>query len=94
MLFKDFWVAQSVKGPTLDFSSGYDLMGSLVQAPHGTLLIAQSLLGILCLLLSLLLPCWCTHSLKNKSLQCKRNIRLFAVPYYIQLTHSFIQHIH
>ena len=51
------WVAQSVKHPTLDFSSGHDLTVQELQ-PHIGLCAdsAQSLLGVLSLHLSVPLP--------------------------------------
>ena len=48
----DAWGAQLLEHPTLDFSSGHDLMGVSVSPTSGTVLTARSLLGILCLTLS------------------------------------------
>ena len=48
------WVAQLVKQPTLDFGSGHDLTVREIEPLIG------SLLGILCLLLSLSLPHSCS----------------------------------
>ena len=55
-------VAQWVKHPTLDFGLRHDLPVRGLKPPLGSALIAQSLLGILSLLLSLPLP----PQIKNK----------------------------
>ena len=67
-LNRSIWVAQSVKHPTLDLGSGHDLMAPEIE-PHIRLCAdSKNLPGILCLLLSLPLPCLCAVSLflKNK----------------------------
>ena len=50
------WVAQSVKHPTLDFSSGHDLMVVRSSPASGSALTTQSLLGVVSLPISLPLP--------------------------------------
>ena len=62
--YRDTWVAQSVKHPTLDFGSGRGLMGS--SPTLGSLLSAQTVLWILSSLLSLPLPHSLSFSLKSK----------------------------
>ena len=57
------WVAQLAKRPTFDFGSGHDLMVHEFEPTLGSVLAAGSLLGILCLPLSLPLP---THALSQK----------------------------
>ena len=57
--YKDAWVAESVKHLTLGFSSGCDLAAVSSSPASGSALIAQSLLGILCLPLCL---CYLLHS--------------------------------
>ena len=53
-------MAQSVKGPTLDFGSGHDLMVEFVRLSPTSGLTVQSPLGILSL--PLLLPLRCSFS--------------------------------
>ena len=70
----DTWVAQLVEHPTLDVSSGHDLMVLMGLSPmSGSMLTAWSLPGILSLSPSLSAPplpsCMCTLSLKNKHLK-------------------------
>ena len=60
------WVAQLVKGPTLDFGSGHDLMFVSLSPVLGSVLTVWSLLGILSLSLSLFLPCSLSLSRINK----------------------------
>ena len=54
---REAWVTQSVKHLTLDFSSGHDLRFVGSSPASGSVLTVQSLLRILCLPLSLRLPC-------------------------------------
>ena len=70
-------MARPVKRPTLDFSLGYDLTVCAFEHTLGSVLAAWSLLGILCLSLSLPLPC--SFSLKRnkerKSINKKKRIK-------------------
>ena len=67
------WVGQSVKHPTLDFGSGHDLTVHEFKPASGSMLTAQSLLGILSLSLSLSLsaPTLLLHTL-SLSLKIKK----------------------
>ena len=66
-------VAQLVECLTLDFGSSGDLIVSL-SPESGSVLIVQGLLGIVCLLLSLSLPCLCALSL---SLKINKHLKTF-----------------
>ena len=67
MFLWDAWMAHQVECLTLDFGSGHDLTVSEFST-SGSVLTTWSLLGILCLLFTLPLPCSLSLllSLKNK----------------------------
>ena len=77
------WVAQIVKCSTLGFGSGHDLMVSWVRA-HVRALTVQSLLGILCLPLSLPLSHAVSVSLKLNKLKKKKKKKCST----LQSTHA------
>ena len=62
------WVAQSLKCPTLDFSSGHDLTVMRLSSTLGSVMTVQSLLGILSLPLPLPLPHLYVHMPLSRSL--------------------------
>ena len=70
ILMRGTWVAQSVKCPTLGFSSVYDLTVHEFELPLGSVLAAWSL-GFT-FTLSLLVPLPCTHTL-SLSLSLSQN---------------------
>ena len=67
------WLAQSLKQPTLDFGSGRDLTVREFEPHIGLCAHSVSLLGILCLPVSLPLPASLSLALKmNKSTEKKK----------------------
>ena len=66
------WVAQSVKGLTLDFRSVHDLTVSWVQTPSTFMWTVQGLLGILSLSLCPSPTCVLSVSLKINKLKKKQ----------------------